>query len=141
MIYIILASVFYTMAIILSTFASRSTNSNVVAVVSNLVSVFIPLAIITPLINKKFIIDSKYGIIMSILAGIAVAIFTMALLKSYSINKVAIVVPIVFGGAIFLSALAGYLFFKEKITLFQGIGLLLLGIGLFFIIYARVTGR
>ncbi len=141
MIYIILASISYTAAIILSTIAARSANTNLVAIVSNLVSVFIPLAIIAPLISKKFIIDSKYGIFMSFLAGLAVAFFTMSLLKSYSQNKVAVVVPMVFGGAIFLSAFVSYIVFKEKITLFQGIGLLLLGVGLFLIIYARVTGR
>ena len=78
---------------------------------------------------------------MAILTGVAIALFTMALTRSYSQNKVAIVIPIVFGGAIFLSTIFSYLFFKEKITLFQGIGLILLLIGIIFIIYARVTGR
>ena len=38
----------------------------------------------------------------------------MTLNKSYSENKVAIVAPIVFGGAIFLSAILSSLFLKKK---------------------------
>ncbi len=63
----------------------------------------------------------------------------MALNRSYSVNKVAIVAPIVFGGAIFLSAILSNIFFKEKIGLLQGVGLGFLGIGLIIIIYARAT--
>lgn len=61
----------------------------------------------------------------------------MTLNKSYSVNKVAIVAPIVFGGAIFFSAILSSFIFKEKIGSVQGIGLAFLGIGLALIIYAR----
>jgi uncharacterized membrane protein len=141
MLYIILASVFYTSAIILGTVASRSANTNLVTTVINIVSVFIPIAVVAPILSKKLLIDSKFGILMAFLTGIAIALFTMALTKSYSENKVAIVAPIVFGGAIFLSTILSYLFFKEKITPFQGAGLLFLGIGLLLVIFARITGR
>ncbi|MEK6951492.1 MAG: EamA family transporter [Nanoarchaeota archaeon] len=141
MLYIILATIFYSITLILGAIASRNANTNLVAAVSNFVSVIIPLSIIIPLINKKFLINSKFGILIAFLAGITIAVFTMALAKSFSQNKVAIVVPIVFGGAIFLSAILSYIFFKEKISFYQGIGLLILGLGLLFIIYARVTGR
>lgn len=76
---------------------------------------------------------------MSILAGIAIALFGLALSKSYATNKVAIVVPIVFGGSIFLSAILSAILFDEKITILQLIGLLFLAIGLAFIIYARAS--
>ena len=78
---------------------------------------------------------------MTVLAGAAVALYAMSLTRSYSLNKVAIVVPVVFGGAIFLTAILSYFLFKEKISAVQGIGLTLLGLGLVLIIYARATGK
>ncbi|QQR63661.1 hypothetical protein IPH70_04125 [Candidatus Roizmanbacteria bacterium] len=56
-------------------------------------------------------------------------------------NKVAIVSPMVFGGAIFLSTILGYVIFKEQVSRFQAIGLFFLAVGLGFVIYARWTGR
>src|SRR3989344_55812 len=135
MIYIILASIFYTSAIILGTIASRNANTNLIAGITNIVSVFIPLAVVAPLLSKKLLADSKFGVLMAFFTGIAIALFTMALTKSYSENKVAIVVPI------FLSSLLSYFFFKEKITPYQGAGLIFLGMGLLLIIFARITGR
>jgi uncharacterized membrane protein len=141
MIYILLAMLFYTCAIILGAVASRNANTNLVAAISNIISAIIPVSVIIPILNKKLFTNSKYGVVMSVLTGIAIALFTMALTKSYSTNKVAIVAPVVFGGAIFLSSLLSYFFFKEKISFIQGVGLALLGLGLIFIIYARSTGR
>jgi len=70
-----------------------------------------------------------------------VALFTMALTKSFSVNKVAIVVPIVFGGSIFLSAILSNIFLKEKVTITEGLGLLILGVGLAIITYAKLTTK
>ncbi|MBI4098309.1 MAG: EamA family transporter, partial [Candidatus Levybacteria bacterium] len=134
MVYIFLALIFYTAVIVIGTIASRNANTNFVAAISNLIAAIIPLAVILPLLNKGLLAHTnKLGIIATILSGIAVALFTMAMVKSYSINKVAIVAPIVFGGSIFLSAILSYFFFKEKITLFQGVGLAFLAIGLIFV--------
>lgn len=139
MIYIILAMVFYTAAIMFGAYASRKADSNLVSAVMNILSALIPIAVIVPILSKKLIADSRLGIVYAALAGAAIALFTMALNKSYSANKVAIVAPIVFGGAIFLSALLSYIFLKEKIGVLQGVGLAFLGLGLILIIYARAT--
>jgi len=123
MIYIILALLFYSAAIMFGAYASRNANSNLVSAVMNILSAVIPIAVIIPLLSKKLIGDSRLGILYAAIAGVAIALFTMALNKSYSVNKVAIVAPIVFGGAIFLSAILSSIFFKEKIGLLQGVGL------------------
>lgn len=134
---------FYTVAIMFGSTASRHANTNLVAAIVNLISAIIPIAIIIPILSKKLLENpnAKLGILMAVITGIAIAFFTMSLNKSYSENKVAIVAPIVFGGAIFLSAILSNLFFKEKISLFQGTGLVLLAVALLLITYARVTGR
>jgi uncharacterized membrane protein len=143
MIYILLAVLFYTVAIMLSTLASRAVNSNLVSALTNVASTIIPIAIVIPILNKHVLESSqkRFGIIMAILAGLAIGIFAIMLNKSYTENKVAIVAPIVFGGAIFLSAILSNVFLKERISLLQGIGLALLAAALSLIVYARMTGK
>lgn len=141
MIYIFLASLLYTAAITVGTLASRSANTNLVAGVINAVSAIIPIALVIPILNAKTFADSKMGLIYAVIAGLLIALFTMALGKAVSENKVAIVSPIVFGGAIFLSAILGYVVFKEQVSRFQTIGLFFLAVGLGLVIYARWTGR
>ena len=141
MLYIILALLFYTAAIMLGTIASRNTNSNLVSAIMNVISAIIPIIVVFPIVNTKLLNSGKLGILIAILGGIAIAFFTLALNKSFQVNKVAIVSPIVFGGAIFLSAILSAIFFKEKVSTFQMFGLAFLGMGLITIIYAAVTGK
>lgn len=141
MIYIFLATLFYSFAILVGAFASRMANTNLVAAFINIVAAIIPTAIAIPLLNKANIQNQKIGLIAALVAGILIALFSIALTKSYSQNKVAVVAPIVFGGSIFLSAILSYFFLKEKITLFQGVGLAFIAIGLIIVTYARITGR
>lgn len=141
MVYIFLALIFYSTAIILGTYASRVANTSIVAALINIVSAVIPTIVAIPLLNKANIQNQRLGLLAALVAGILIALFSLALTISYSQNKVAIVVPVVFGGSIVLSAILSYFLFKEKITLFQGAGLALLAIGLIIITYARATGR
>lgn len=121
--------------------ASRNANTNLVAGVINVVSALLPIALVVPILNAKTFADSKMGLIYAVIAGLLIALFTMALGKAYTENKVAIVSPLVFGGAIFLSTILGYFVLKEQVSRFQAFGLFLLAIGLGFIIYARWTGK
>ncbi len=139
MIYIIAAMVFYTLVILVGAQAARNAETNLVNAIINTVSAIIPIGIFISVINQGFSQSSKYGLIMSVATGVLVALFGLALTKSYSTDKVAIVAPVVFGGAIFLSAILSAVLFKEKISMLQGVGLILMGIGLAFIIYTKST--
>lgn len=141
MIYIILAMLLYSVTILLGTAASRSANTNLVSAITNTISALLPIAVVIPILSKKTIVDQKVGIIYAVLGGLTVALFVMSLNKAFSVNKVAIVSPIVFGGAILLTTVASYFVFKEKVSLVQGIGLALLLVGLGLVIYARATGK
>ncbi len=141
MIYIIIATILYTVALIFITLSARHADTNLATAVTNLVSTVLPVIIVLPYLNKKLVSDGKLGLIYAILGGIAIALYTLALTKSFAMNKVAIVSPIIYGGSIFLTAIISLILFKEKISLFQGIGLSLLGIGILFILYAIVTGK
>lgn len=133
--------ILFTAAIMAGTIASRSMNTYIVAAIENFVSIIIPLFLALPLIGKVSFQNQKIGIIASILVGIFVALYVITLTKSYALNKVAIVAPLVFGGAIFLSAVLSYFIFKEKFSFFQGVGLFFLAIGLIIITYARFSGK
>lgn len=110
------------------------------AAIVNFVSAIVPVIVVIPILNKIPIQNQKFGILAAVVGGIFIALYSMALAKSVSLNKIAIVSPMVFGGTIFLLAIISYFLFKEKISLFQGIGLVLVLIGLIFITYARWTG-
>jgi|SRR3989344_1229973 len=141
MIFIFIAMIFYTIAILFGVSASRHANSNLVAALTNIVAAVIPLVVAAPLLNKKTIQNHRFGVLMALAAGVAIAIFAMAIVKSYSINKVGIVTPIIFGGAIFLSTILSYFIFKEKVTQLQLVGLVFLAVGFSLIIYSRATGK
>ena len=117
MVYIFLALIFYSTAIILGTYASRVANTSIVAALINIVSAVIPTIVAIPLLNKANIQNQRLGLLAALVAGILIALFSLALTKSYSQNKVAIVVPVVFGGSIVLSAILSYFLFKEKIKI------------------------
>lgn len=141
MLYIFLATIFYSGVVIFATFASRAINSNLVTAIVNTVSALIPIAIVLPLLGKRLFENDKLGLIAAVFAGVCVAFFALSLNKSFQANKVAIVTPIVFGGMIFLTSILSYFLFKEKVSLIQFSGLTFLGIGLLLIIYASYTGK
>ncbi|MBI2588804.1 hypothetical protein HYW35_01140 [Candidatus Saccharibacteria bacterium] len=139
MIYIILAALIYTAVILVVVSASRNASTNLVTAVSNFFAVFIPLVLVVPSLSRKVWHSQKYGILMAAASGILIGIFALLINKSYSVNKVGIVTPIVLGGSIFLSTIASYFIFKERITLTEAAGLVLLGLGLLVLIYVRAT--
>ncbi|HUD44059.1 MAG TPA: EamA family transporter [Patescibacteria group bacterium] len=131
----------YSIAVVLISMASRHTDTNLVVAITNILGALVPLIIVIPILNKQLFINGKFGIVLSLLAGICIAVFSVFFSKSLSVNKVGIVTPLIFGGMIFLSAILSSIFLKEKVSFFQGIGLALLGIGLLFIIYAKAAGK
>lgn len=76
---------------------------------------------------------------MAVLSGLVVGLFVMALAKSFTQNRIGIVAPVVYGGTILVSTVLSYFVFKEKITLVEGLGLILVLAGLTVIIYARAS--
>lgn len=141
MIYIILAMLLYTVGILFGAAAARHSDTNVATAIINTMSAVIPLAVVATIATKRSLSSDKFGITMAILGGLTVGLFVMAINKAFSVNKLGIVTPVVFGGAIFLSTILSYFIFKEKITPLQGLGLALLAAGFIIITYARATAR
>ncbi len=140
MVYILLALVFYTGVVLTSTAAARHLNSVFVAAIANAVSAIIPVILAISLLSKKTPTNPRFGILMAVLGGVMVSIFALAFNKSLAENKVGIVTPVLYGGTIFMSTIISYFIFKEKISAVEGIGLVLVLIGLSVIIYAKAAG-
>lgn len=138
MLYIVIATLAYAAAIVVSTLASRAANTTLVTAVINTVSAIIPLIVVIPFLSKGGLSTQRSGVLLAIVAGVLIAVFAMALNKSYSAVPVGVVAPIVFGGAIVLSTAASYIWLHEKVSLVQFIGLMLVTIGIGAIIYARM---
>ncbi|MBI3984403.1 MAG: hypothetical protein HY344_00460 [Candidatus Levybacteria bacterium] len=141
MIYIFLGLVFYTSLLLIGTFASRMANTNLVSAIVSLFSAIIPTLVAIPLLNKATIENQRIGVMAAIIAGLIVGLFTLVLNKSLAVNKVGIVIPIIFGGSIFLSTILSYFIFKEKVSLMHGIGLGFLGIGILIITYVKFVEK
>lgn len=141
MVFLFIAMALYAVSIIFGAVASRNLSTNLAAGIMNMLPAIIPLAVAIPHFTKNTIMNHKFGLVMAMCAGVLIAFFTMALTKSYALNKVGIVAPVVFGGAILLSTLLSAVFLKEKISLLEGLGLAVVTIGLAIIVYARVIAK
>ncbi len=138
MIYIILASVLYSIAIMLGAFASRKADPTLVSGLTNVISAILPFMVLAKNFKSAATSSSKYGLIAALIGGVAISIFVIFLNKAFSTDKLAIVTPVVFGGSIFLTSIMSFFLYKEKISLIQGIGLLLVFVGIGFIIWSKL---
>lgn len=139
MVYLVLALLLYTATILLGSAAARNANVTLVTAAMNTISAVIPIALAIPLIARKSFSSQKFGMIMALLAGVTIALFVLAINKAYTQNKVGIVTPVVFGGAIFLSTILSYFIFRERLTVMEMVGLGCMGLGLAILIFARAT--
>lgn len=143
MLYLILCVILYTIALLFGAIGARHLTPIVATAVNNIIAAILPLLLVIPLINNKLLSNqnTKYGIIMAAISGIFVALFVLTLNKTLSVNKVGIVVPVVYAGTIFLTTILSAFVFKEKITMLQSVGLGFLAIGFVVIIYVKATGN
>jgi drug/metabolite transporter (DMT)-like permease len=137
MIYLILATLLLTVLTIFAALASRNLNTNIVTAIVHTSSIFIPFAVAIPAIVKKEYMNHKFGIIMAIAAGLSVGLYGLTINKAFTVNKLGVVTPAIFGGAILLSTLAGYFLFKETLSTLEFIGLIFVLAGFCLIVYAR----
>jgi transporter family protein len=73
------------------------------------------------------------GVVYSVLAGVAVAVFSIVLIKIYGRGgQLSFVFPTIYGGAIALTAVVGWLVLKDDVTPLRltGVGVIVAGIGM-----------
>jgi uncharacterized membrane protein len=79
------------------------------------------------------------GIIFAALAGIAILLFSLLLARIFNKGgNLSYVIPLIYGGAIIISSLFGWLFLKDKISVLQGAGLCLIAIGVACVVMAKL---
>lgn len=137
MIYLILALLLFTALNLVAAAASRNANTNLVSFLTAIGSLVIPFIVVLPALARQTFQSQKFGVWMALLTGLLVGLYALAVNKSFTQNKIVIITPVVFGGAILLTTIFSYFIFKEKISPLEGIGLMLVLIGLAVIIYAR----
>lgn len=139
MIYLLLALGLFTALNLIGAVASRNANTNLVSLLTIIGGLVAPLLVVVPTLARQSFQSQKFGIVMGLLAGLLVGCYALVLNKSFTENKIAIVTPVVFGGAILLTTILSFFIFKEKVSLVEGIGLVFVLVGLAVIIYARAT--
>jgi drug/metabolite transporter (DMT)-like permease len=139
MIYLLIAMFLFTAASLLGAAASRRFDPSFISAIINIVAVFPPVILSAALFSKKTLDTQKPAIFMAICAGILIGFFAMTIGKSYTVNKVGVVVPVIYGGTILLTTVLSYFIFKESLRPLELSGLFFVLIGISVLIYARAT--
>lgn len=135
----LIAIVLYSGFGILTAQASTRLNSNLVAAIGNAIGMAIPLVVFYIAQAKKQVITTKEGIIYAVLAGVLIAGFSMLLTYIFSRSEnISFVMPVVYGGTIIVTTLAGIVLFKEHLSAIGIIGVALVAVGITCLVYARL---
>ncbi len=137
MIYVFFALITYSAAILIATYANRNANVSLVTLIVNVISIIVPAILVVTRWSSATKSNSRAGLVAAIVGGVVISVFTLSLGKAYEQNNVAVVAPIIFGGSIAITSIASIFLFKEKIELLQGIGLVVVCIGLGIIVFAK----
>jgi uncharacterized membrane protein len=141
LLFIGLATVSYALYDLFASRAGNHIDANLSAIIFNTLGVIVPILgyIFYRYIRKDPIIQtSSLGIIYSILAGVSIGFFSIFLIKAFEKGGVSYVMPLVYGGAIAITAVVGWLIFREPINTLQGIGLVVVVAGIAMIVISRL---
>ena len=140
---ILLATIAYAAGTLLIARASLYIDSNLAGTIVNILAGLIPMTVFFLIgVSQVSSPEKSRGILLAVLAGVAIAIFTISLTKVFSLGgNLSYVTPVVYGGAILITSMVGWAAFKESISLLQaaGIGMILAGILLVALARAKVA--
>ncbi len=140
-IFIILATILYTLFDIFASRAGNKIDANLSPVIFNGLGAILPLIIYAFYKfskGAKLIATTSSGIIYSVLAGISIALFSILLIKIFEKGGLAYVVPLIYGGTVALASLTGWILFKESVSDPQIIGIVVVIVGIALIIISKV---
>lgn len=136
MIFLILSTIFFGIALI---FVKLST-VKIYPLLGNLI--FLSSAFIVQLGAIIYVklkgIDLTYtseGIILSLIGGIFIGLYTIFLFLTFSQFDITKASPIIYIGAISIAVIIGAIFLKEPLTLYNILGLVLAFVGLFLLFW------
>lgn len=137
---IILATILYTLFDIFASRASNKIDANLSSIIFNGLGAILPL--VAYMFYKfsnggKLITTTSAGIIYSILAGIAIALFSILLIRIFEKGGLAYVIPLIYGGTIVLAPMVGWLIFKESVSNLQILGIAVILMGISIVIFSK----
>ena len=138
---IILATILYTLFDIFASKASNEIDANLSSVIFNGLGAILPLVIyVFYKFSKgaKLVTTTSSGITYSVLAGVAIAGFSVLLIKIFEKGGLAYVVPLIYGGTVVLASLTGWLIFKESVSGLQILGIAVVVIGIGLIVFSKM---
>jgi len=113
--------------------------STLVAVIGNGIGMTLPLIAYYALQAKKHAEMTKEGWIYALLAGVAIAGFSMLMTYIFSrAENVSFVMPVIYGGTIVLTTVLGVFLFKEQLTPVSLAGIIIVAIGVGLVTYSRL---
>ena len=81
---------------------------------------------------------TKYGVLMNILAGVAIATFSVIFVKLFAQGgNLAYVLPVIYGSVVVIGSVLGAVFLKEHISVLQLIGIVVTAAGVSLVVAAK----
>lgn len=130
---LILAVVLYAIFITFVSRAGGKIDDGLGGFIFNGIGALVPIAVFLAMKAshaKGMLPTTKNGVLYSVLAGVAIGLFTLVVMKIFQKGSLGYVMPIIYGGAILLSSIAGWLWFSASINTLQVVGLLLVVAGI-----------
>jgi transporter family protein len=137
---IALATISYALFDIFASRAGNAIDANLSSVIFNGLGMFLPLVLYIfykSVQGTQLIATTTSGIVYSLLAGVSIAAFSVLLIKIFEQGDLAYVVPLIYGGAIVLTALVGWAVYQESISWLQAFGILVVVVGVAIIVVSK----
>lgn len=137
---ILIATLGYALFQFFSAKAGGKIDGGLVPIIVNVVAVIVPLIVLaSKLANKGHLLPTqRSGLIFAALAGFGIAIFAIAFHKIFQYGgNLSYISPVIFGGAIGMSAVMSLIFLKESITFYHAAGIFMIVAGMVLIAVAK----
>ncbi|HET9174567.1 MAG TPA: EamA family transporter [Candidatus Saccharimonadales bacterium] len=136
---IALATVFYTLYDAFASKAGGTIDPNASSVIFNGLGAVIPLGIYLYIKLKGTGAQpiTKNGVIYSLLAGVAIALFSIIFIKIFEKGTLSYVIPLIYGGTVVLASLLGIFMFHDKVSVLQVLGLFVIAVGISIVVIAK----
>jgi uncharacterized membrane protein len=133
----IICALFYAGFAVFANLAGDRVNSWLATTLYNAIGTVVPLVIYLASAAKGK--TTSRGILFASLAGVCIMLFSVLLARVFAKGgNLGFVIPVVYGGAILLSSLFGWLVLKNKVSNLQLGGLAFLLVGIALIVVAKV---
>lgn len=133
LILLILAILSYVVFITCVSRAAGRIDDGLSGFIYNGLGALVPLAIFIGMKiahSKGMLVNTKSGVIYSVVAGVALGVFTILLMRIFQRGSLGYVMPIIYGSAILLSSMLGWLWFNSSINALQVTGIMLVVVGI-----------